>query len=372
MAETPTDSEASDALAGEHSVPLFWPLAATLGATDSWLKGLEFLQKATEIDHPAPAVWATPNTVRLDLKTMRLRAFGGAASGVPVIIDAPYAGHGATIADYDNGQSLVQALIAVGLGPVFVTDWKPATAEMSSYDIDSYLSDLNVAIDEVGGVVHLVGLCQGGWLSTMLAARFPQKVRTLVLAGSPIDTDAGNGPIKAMAHSLPLSAYQEMVRLGGGLMPGKLMLAGWKNMHSEEQYMRKYARLYEHMEDQDYIRRTGKFEAWYENPLDLPGTYYLQAISHLFKENRLAKGRFVGLGRTLNLRDVIAPTYLLAGEADDITTREQVFAAMELFGTPADQIVKQLVPGGHIGLFMGRRTLAEAWPQIGAWMLAHG
>ena len=31
-----------------------------------------------------------------------------------------------------------------------------------------------VAIDDLGGEVHLVGLCQGGWLSAMLAARFPQ------------------------------------------------------------------------------------------------------------------------------------------------------------------------------------------------------
>ena len=32
--------------------------------------------------------------------------------------------------------------------------------------------------------------------------------------------------------------------------------------------------------------------------------------------------------------------------------------------------VKKLVPGGHIGLFMGARTLAEAWPGIGAWIAA--
>jgi len=47
--------------------------------------------------------------------------------------------------------------------------------------------------------VNLVGLCQGGWMSAMCAARFPRKVASLVLAGAPIDTDAGNGPIKRWA-----------------------------------------------------------------------------------------------------------------------------------------------------------------------------
>jgi poly(3-hydroxyalkanoate) synthetase len=76
----------------------------------------------------------------------------------------------------------------------------------------------------------------------------------------------------------------------------------------------------------------------------------------LFKENRLAKGEFVGLGRKLNLRDISCPTYLLAGAAD-----EQVLDAAKYLGTPKDHIVKKTVPGGHIGLFMGALTLKEHW-----------
>jgi poly(3-hydroxybutyrate) depolymerase len=53
---------------------------------------------------------------------------------------------------------------------------------------------------------------------------------------------------------------------------------------------------------------------------------------------------------------------VLAGESDDITNKEQVFDAEKYLGTPRYRIVKQLVPGGHIGLFMGSRTLKEAWP----------
>ena len=64
--------------------------------------------------------------------------------------------------------------------------------------------------------------------------------------------------------------------------------------------------------------------------------------------------------------------YLLAGASDDITTKEQVFAARDLLGTPKEKITKKLVPGGHIGLFMGSRTLVEEWPLIAAWMKENG
>jgi poly(3-hydroxybutyrate) depolymerase len=359
--------------ATEHSVPWFWPFAAAIELEEEGMRlyrqNLDFLAEAGELAVPPEAQWATPNRVALDLDSMRLREFR-AAGGVPVLVDAPYAGHSSSIADYAKGQSLVETLLAAGLGHVLATDWKPATAAMRDFDIDKYLAEINVVVDELGGAVHLVGLCQGGWMSAMYAARFPQKVRSLVLAGSPIDTDAGNGPIKKIAHRLPMSFYEELVQAGGGRMPGKFMLAGWKSMHPEQQYVDKYLDLYRHIEDKCYIKRTEQFERWYENPIDLPGRYYLQAIQLLFKENRLAKREFVALGRKLDLKAIRVPLYLLAGDQDDITTKEQVFNAAALVGTPASEIVKKLVPGGHIGLFMGARTLAEAWPGIGAWIAA--
>jgi hypothetical protein len=46
-------------------------------------------------------------------------------------------------------------------------------------------------------------------------------------------------------------------------------------MHPEEQYFSKFIDLYEHIEDKCYIERTEQFERWYENPIDLPGRFYL-------------------------------------------------------------------------------------------------
>ena len=362
----------------EHSVPWFWPLAAGIELADEGGKlfadNLKFAAEAAAIAAPPLPEWATKNRVLLDLDTMRLRDFSRAAAGVnqvPVLIDAPYAGHSSTIADYDRGQSLVETLLDCGLERVLVTDWKSATEPMKDFDIDNYLADLNVAVDSVGGRVHLIGLCQGGWMSAMFAARFPGKVATLVLAGSPIDTAAGNGAIKKAAQKVPVSFFEEMVAAGGGRMLGKFMLAGWKNMHPNEQYLEKYIDLYRHIEDKSYIRRTERFERWYENPIDLPGRWYLQAITELFKENRLAKGTFVALGQTISLKDIKVPLYLLAGESDDVTTKEQVFSAEELVGTPKHESMKKLVSGGHIGLFMGSHTLQRVWPEIGAWIAHH-
>ena len=354
------------------SVPAFWPfaIAADLAKKKAQLdaKRLKFLAEEIKIHTTRPKP-ATPHRVRLDLRTMVLREYGK-PGGLPTLVDAPYAGHTALIADYAPGQSLVATLMAGGIGHVALTDWKSATLDMKNFDIDNYLEEMIAVIEDLGGRVNLVGLCQGGWLSAMIAARFPDKVNSLVIAGAPIDSDAGDGIIKDMAHKTPVSFYEDLVKLGGGLLRGQFMLRGWKSMHPEQHYFRNYLDLFEHIDDAAYLAKSEQFYIWYETTVDLPGRWYLQAITQLFKENRFAKGEFVGLGRTLNLKNITCPLYLLGGAGDDITTPEQVINAKNYVGTPKERIVEKIAPGGHIGLFMGSRTLKETWPEIAKWICA--
>ncbi|MDE3177207.1 MAG: alpha/beta fold hydrolase [Pseudomonadota bacterium] len=351
------------------SLPFLWPIAVGAAMAEEgaklYAKDVAFIGEEIKINQAPRPKLATPNTLRLDLRTMAVREYG-AAQGLPTLVVAPYAGHTAMIADYAKGQSLIETLLAGGLRHVALTDWKSASADMKDLEIDNYLAELIVAIDDLGGRVNLVGLCQGGWLSAMAAARFPAKINALALAGAPVDTQAGDGPLKRMVNAAPMSFYEELVALGGGLMKGELMLRGWKNMHPEQNYLAEHIDLFEHIDDPAYLERRETFASWYENPLDLPGRWYLQAIRDLFKGNLFAAGGFVGLGRPLQLKAVECPLYLLAGESDDITTREQVFAAKALVGSK--EVVETLAPGGHVGLFMGARTLKQTWPEIARWL----
>ena len=339
---------------------------------DLYASNLAFIAEEQKIHHDLRPRLATTNRVMLDLHTMFFRDYSApTAKGLPTVVDTPYAGHTAMIADFQQGQSLIETLLANGLDRVFLTDWKPAIQEMKDFGIDEYLAEINVVVDDVGGRVNLIGLCQGGWMSAMYAARFPHKVATLVLAGAPIDTDAGDGPVKHMAHEYPISFYEGLVAMGDGLMLGKIMLQGWKGMHPMQHYIQEHIDLCEHIDDPVYLRKEEAFESWYENPIDLPGRFYLQTIVQLFKENRLAKGTFVALGRHLDLKNITCPVYLLAGAFDDITTPEQVMDAEKYLGTPKSMIEKEIIPGGHVGLFTGSQSLRNTWPDIARWIANH-
>lgn len=366
----------SNPFAGIES-PFFWPVGLALSMEEGALKttenNLRFFQEVVQNDivHPLPE-WASRNEVVYDLHTFTLRDFSTSSANnneIPTLVLPPYAGHTSTIADFHKKQSLIETLLQNGLTRVFCIEWRSATEDMKNYDIDNYLEDLHVAVCDLGDRVNLVGLCQGGWMTSIYAARYPSRVAALVCAGSPLDTQAGNGSIRELANELPMSFYENLVTAGNGLLKGQFMLEGFKGMHPEQHMMNKYLTLYEHIDDPEYLQRTEAFERWYENTVDLPGHWYLQVIEQLFKQNRFAKGAFVALGKSVKPQSVTCPLYLLAGSTDDITPKEQVFNASNFFGTPADKIVQDMASGGHIGLFMGSHALKENWPKIAAWLL---
>ena len=359
------------------NVPLFWPVTMAASMLEQGIDlathNVRFLDEELRLHGGIKPRLATTHKVRLKLRTLDLCDYSiPGTRGVPTLVDAPYAGHTSMIADYHEGQSLMQSLRGQGVTDLFLTDWHSATPDMKDMEVDQYLAELLACIDDLGGRVNLVGLCQGGWMAAMIAARYPDKVASMVLAGSPIDTHAGNGPLVKMVKRSPMTFYKDLVASGGGLMLGKYMLAGWKNMHPEQHYVQDHIDLYEHVDDPVWLAKTEAFESWYENPLDLPGRWYVQVIDQLFKQNLLARGKYVALGRQLDLKTITCPLYLLAGESDDITAQQQVFAAETLMGTPGAKVTRRVVPGGHVGLFMGARNLKEVWPEIAGWILKNG
>jgi poly(3-hydroxyalkanoate) synthetase len=117
---------------------------------------------------PGPVVTARSREALVKRNGQRITAwpfrdFSTAAEGIPTLICAPFALHHSTIADFAPDHSLVAALQDAGIRCVFLTNWRSARSDMRFLSIDNYLADLNTLVDELGGRVNLVGLCQGGW-----------------------------------------------------------------------------------------------------------------------------------------------------------------------------------------------------------------
>ena len=352
------------------SAPLLWPVLAAAFASDTlaayfqeFAEGLGDRPETLQAREPE---WATPNHIRLELPTMRLRCFCDAANRSPTLVCAPFTLHEATIADFAPGHSVIDGLRRAGLDRLYVTDWRSATPDMQFLSIDNYLAELNVAVEELGPPVNLIGLCQGGWMSLVYAARFPGKVRHLVLAGAPIDLEAGHSEFSRLVERVPLGVFEEFVRLGGGRVLGHRVLEQWSPALAPEDA----GRILQ-LEAADGIRHREleeRFMDWYGWTVDLPGVFFLQVAASLFKQNQIGRNEFIALGRRADLKQVRNPLFLLAARDDEVVAPAQLFATARLVGTPKDAIETATTPGTHLSLFLGGRTIARTWPKIAQWL----
>jgi poly(3-hydroxyalkanoate) synthetase len=373
MRKTHEQESASEPPASALEPFIAWPLAAALQLAQANLRLFESLMPAgRQATSPGSSSglsfpWTTPNTIALELASMRLRNFSVSPGRPATLICAPYALHGATIADFAPGHSVVETLRQSGLSRAFVTEWRSATPETRYFTIDNYLADLNVAADELGPPVDLIGLCQGGWLALVYAARFPKKVRRLVLVGAPIDIAAAESQLSRFVADVPSTMFDELERSGEGIVHGEQMLGMWGLSHGPDQAetsLQIPAGL-------DPVRRSeliDRFQQWYAETVDLPGSFYLQVVNWLFKQNQIAEGRFVALGQLIDLAKLRTPIFLLAADHDEVVSRDQLFAVARLVSTPVEHLVKMSEPCGHLGLFLGANVLDGPWRRIAGWL----
>jgi poly(3-hydroxyalkanoate) synthetase len=359
-----------------HHSPLafafLWPALAAASASEfAALAAKQFVSLAIgdEKSPLHPPQWVTPHRVALALQTVELRDFSLDPGGQPVLLCAPFALHGAAICDLAEGHSLVATLRQAGLRRLFVTDWRSATAEMQSLGIDDYLANLNVLVDEIGGPVDLIGLCQGGWMALLYAARFPDKVRKLVLAAAPIDTKAAPSALSALAETSSLAIFRELVRLGDGLVPGGKVLKFWGPETIEQEDIRIILETDERVGSSGFADLETAFRAWHAWTLDLPGRFFLETVEKLYHKNEIAAGSFEALGHQIDLAKVKAPIFLLAARDDELVSPGQLFAVERLVSTPSSSMEKTITDGRHIGLFVGKAALQSIWPDIARWLV---
>ena len=201
-----------------------------------------------------------------------------------------------------------------------------------------------------------------------------ERVRTLTIAGAPIDFHAGEPEIhrwlRALAPGGDLAVYRAFVAAGGGAMPGAALLGGFIALRPQDE-LSKQLDVLVHLDDEEHLERYGLFEDWYKHTQDVPGAFYLWIVERLFRDNALIHGKLEVGSEKVDLRAIRCPLNLIAGASDHITPPAQVFAMADHVSTPREQIVLRTTSGGHLGLFMGSEALRDHWPPLLAEVLAH-
>jgi poly-beta-hydroxyalkanoate depolymerase len=189
-----------------------------------------------------------------------------------------------------------------------------------------------------------------------------------VLAAAPIDTKAAPSALSALAEASSLAVFQELVRLGSGLVPGQKVLKFWAPESIEQDDIRGVLESDERVGSPAFVNLEAAFRDWHAWTVDLPGAFFLETVQRLYHDNEIARGVFEALGRRIDLAAIKTPMFLVAARDDELVAPAQLFALEHLVGTPSSSINKTVIACRHIGIFVGKAALQNAWPGVARWL----
>jgi len=283
--------------------------------------------------------WATPHKVIFEDFAIRVLEFRESNLDQTILFVPPQAGHDSegTVEGIKKDRSLIQCALDNTTGGVYSIDWKGATYARMFENEKSLQDQVERAINATrSDNVHLVSICQGGWVSALLATNKPELVQKLTLVAAPIDTSFES--LLKPAQETHIYWYHTAVMWGGGLMRGDWMLKGWKGPNKK---------LHEEAEKDP---KNDDFYRWYNKTQDLAGGWYLWAIDNIFINNRLP-----------DMLDIKCPVNVVVGLTDDITPPAQTLAVQK---NCSHKIKVYEVNGGHFGAFGSEHAIHTVYPKL--------
>jgi pimeloyl-ACP methyl ester carboxylesterase len=283
----------------------------------------------------------------------------------PYMIVDPRAGHGAGIGGFKSDS---QVGVALRDGhPVYFVVFRPhpepgqTLADVMRSEA-AFVAEIRKRHPDAPKPI-IVGNCQGGWASLVLAAANPEITGPLVVNGAPVaywSGRLGENPMRynggLLGGALPALLLSD---LGGGEFDGANLVTNFEQLNPGRNYFGKYYDLFAAPEKAraSFL----EFEKWWGGFHFMNEQEIHWIVENLFIGNKLARHEAnIEPGRPLDLKAIRSPIIVFASWGDNITPPQQ--ALNWIVDTYADEheikirgqriiyMVHDKV--GHLGIFV--------------------
>ncbi|WP_436925907.1 class III poly(R)-hydroxyalkanoic acid synthase subunit PhaC [Halosimplex amylolyticum] len=353
-------------------------------ALDAQRTALETMTQATESNADLPEALATVETVdvgqtpsevvyrenKLELLHYKPEEAGiepEETHDVPILIvyaliNKPY------ILDLQPERSVVRRLLEAG-HDVYLIDWNEPSRMDQHLTLDDYVNRyIDNCVDEVRersgqDAINILGYCMGGTMSAMYAALHPEKVNALGLMAAGLCFQGTGGILEEWGSD---EYYDpEEVTDTFGNVPAEFLDVGFALMDPVDNYVSKYIRFYENLENEGFVENFGRMERWLSEGIDVAGEAYDQFLTDLYQENKLYKNEMYLDGQHVNVENIDMPVLQIMGEYDHLIPADASKPFNEVVGS--DDVTTIEYATGHIGLSVSSSSHDEVWPEVCEW-----
>ncbi len=275
------------------------------------------------------------------------------------------------IVDLRPGSSLIEFLLRQGY-EVYLLDWGIPGPEDANLKLDDYVLDympraLKHTLRHSGAEqVNLIGYCLGAVLSFCFSATHTDApIKNLVTLAIPLDfteQQLFNEWLNPKQFNL------NQVLEGYGNIPGEFMDLGMRLKDPVAGFITSYTGFFDKVLDDRAVESWISMQKWMNDPIPFAGAAFKQCAEEMWLGNKLIKSELVLRGQRVDLSKITMSYLNILAERDTIVLASQSDKALEVVGSQDKEQV--IMPGGHIGLAVGRMASKGLWPALDRWLSA--
>ena len=322
-------------------------------------------------------VGQTPSEVVYEENKLELLHYDAEAAGIEVdeedtesvpilivyaLINRPY------ILDLQEERSVVRRLLEGG-HDVYLIDWNEPSRLDQHLTLDDYVNRyidncVDVVRERSGqDAINVLGYCMGGTMSVMYSALHGEKVNTLGLMAAGLCFDRTGGVLEEWGAGEYYSPSDVTDTFGN--VPAEMLDVGFALMDPVENYVSKYIRFAENIENESFVENFGRMEKWLGDGIDVAGETYVQFLEDIYQDNKLYENELELDGEHVDIENIDMPVLQLMGEYDHLVPADASKPFNDVI--PSDDTEIMEFSTGHIGLSVSSSTHEHLWPEVAEW-----
>ena len=288
-------------------------------------------------------------------------------SEIPIIIvyaliNRPY------ILDLQEERSVVRRLLEAG-HDVYMIDWNEPSRMDQHLTLDDYVNRyIDNCVDVVrersgADKINILGYCMGGTMTSIYTALHGEKVQSLGLMAAGLCFQGTGGVLELWGDEEHYDP-RDVVDVYGNV-PADMLDVGFALMDPVANYVSKYIRLYENLENDDFVENFARMERWLDEGIDLAGETYIQFLEDIYQDNKLYDNEMYVGGEHVDVTEIDVPVLQIIGEYDHLIPPETSRPFNDIIGSDDTEIIEY--PTGHIGLAVSGSSHSDVWPEVAEW-----
>jgi len=211
--------------------------------------------------------------------------------------------------------------------------------------------------------LSVLGYCMGAPLSASFVASHPEiPVQNFINMAGPIDfSRVGLFGLWLDKKYFNVDRFVDTL----GAIPADMVKAGFKLLKPTMD-LSTNINLWWNLWNDKYVEGFTALNKWANEYVAFPGEFFRQWVRDFYQDNKLYRGELRVGGRSVRLRSIACPTFVVGAKEDYIAPPDCVRALIDAVASRDKEYVE--LPGGHISLIAGRGASVHCWPKVSGWL----